>query len=416
MGGFHLVRTVRGDRSGEGGLPRLCEFARLRQRQRGHERGERLVQPQAIPPVHRHQIAEPHVRHLVEQHTRMGAAVLPCDRTAPDVALVEGDRRDILHGSPVEVRHKQLIVFTERERQVEVVLEELESLAGESEPRFRVDVVRQRLPCEQPQRYLPGLRFPHAVVARMQRVDVGADGQRGRKRPGFLVTGLGDVRFCGDRHHHPVGGRRDLRGVPGLQIRLVEGGKQAVLVEGLEVGKHIDATILGVDETIQPGAVGAVGAREPHHCLVAPAHQGAARQRQVMAVVTTVRLGAIDDDRHHGTASEIESQIARRIGEIERDPHAARVLGSDPVQSHGELVAEVADPVTAGARLLHRQHRTGLLCHGLRRNQRREDQQRCRQERLHVTAAYGPGVVTRCFHRSQARRKSLPADSSASSR
>ena len=30
-----------------------------------HERGERLVQPDAVPPPHRHQVAEPHVGQLV---------------------------------------------------------------------------------------------------------------------------------------------------------------------------------------------------------------------------------------------------------------------------------------------------------------------------------------------------------------
>ena len=35
-----------------------------------HEVGERLVEPGVLPPLHRHQVAEPHVGHLVGDHGR----------------------------------------------------------------------------------------------------------------------------------------------------------------------------------------------------------------------------------------------------------------------------------------------------------------------------------------------------------
>jgi hypothetical protein len=34
-------------------------------REEADELGERLVEPQVVPPAHRHEVAEPHVRHLV---------------------------------------------------------------------------------------------------------------------------------------------------------------------------------------------------------------------------------------------------------------------------------------------------------------------------------------------------------------
>ncbi len=67
MGGRQLVLAVGPGlvqlrERGPGGRP----ARRLGLRERARPGGERLVQPQVVPPAHRHQVAEPHVRHLVQ--------------------------------------------------------------------------------------------------------------------------------------------------------------------------------------------------------------------------------------------------------------------------------------------------------------------------------------------------------------
>ena len=93
-----------------------------------HERGERFVEPDAIPPRHRDEVAEPHVRVLVGDHVgdalelavRGGALVHQQRR------LAEGDRAEVLHRPGREVRDRQEIELVARVRQAVIVLEEAE--------------------------------------------------------------------------------------------------------------------------------------------------------------------------------------------------------------------------------------------------------------------------------------------------
>src|SRR5256886_9654917 len=48
------------------GRPRVRPAGGLGLAERGGEGGERLLQPQVVPPAHGDQVAEPHVRHLVQ--------------------------------------------------------------------------------------------------------------------------------------------------------------------------------------------------------------------------------------------------------------------------------------------------------------------------------------------------------------
>ena len=52
------------------GHPAVREPGRLGQSQPAHVVGEGLLEPQIVPPLHRHQVSEPHVRHLVEDDVR----------------------------------------------------------------------------------------------------------------------------------------------------------------------------------------------------------------------------------------------------------------------------------------------------------------------------------------------------------
>ena len=91
----------------------------------GHPGGERLVEPQVVPPDHRHQVAEPLVRELVRDH--LGDALLHRQRRGRRVEqqrhLAEGDRARVLHRAGLEVGHADLIELAERVGEAEVVLE-----------------------------------------------------------------------------------------------------------------------------------------------------------------------------------------------------------------------------------------------------------------------------------------------------
>ena len=60
---------------------------RVFHRQVGHVGRERLVQPQIVPPTHRDEVAEPHVRHLVKDHFGAVEALNFCRRVAEDHPL-----------------------------------------------------------------------------------------------------------------------------------------------------------------------------------------------------------------------------------------------------------------------------------------------------------------------------------------
>ena len=65
--------------------------------------GERFVEPEVVPPAHRHKVAEPHVGDLVEDDLGKVGDVTRSWRAAEDVALGVGDESHVLHGANVEL-------------------------------------------------------------------------------------------------------------------------------------------------------------------------------------------------------------------------------------------------------------------------------------------------------------------------
>ena len=121
----HLVgRALEG---GEEGGPLLGELARPRHAPVGRPGGEGLVEPEVVPPLHRHEVAEPHVRHLVEDELRPDGALRVGRGSAEELAVAVGDAAPVLHRA-AEVGHEDLVVALLRERVAEPLAEERQAL------------------------------------------------------------------------------------------------------------------------------------------------------------------------------------------------------------------------------------------------------------------------------------------------
>lgn len=100
MGGGPLVGVVAPALAGDGEVgPGVDEAGGLGQHLVAHVLGEGLVQPDVVPPLERHQIAEPHMGHLVGDHDAAGLAFGVGDGGAVDELVAEGDQAGVLHGA-----------------------------------------------------------------------------------------------------------------------------------------------------------------------------------------------------------------------------------------------------------------------------------------------------------------------------
>ena len=228
----------------------------LGQSQVAHELGEGLVEPQVVPPLHGDQVAEPHVRQLVQD--RVGASLhLSLGGTrAEDVGVTEGHAAGVLHRARVVLGHEDLVVLGEGVGDAVGTLEELEALTGDLDDLVGIQVLDD------------GGAGVHAQV---DRAAVGG-GQRGRR----ALVGAGDDR--GDVGRHDLGGREavdpglaiflggrgrrvgedlpalgglDRQGEGGLQVGLLEGRVDATGIGNLELGVCVGPAVGGVDEAVQ---------------------------------------------------------------------------------------------------------------------------------------------------------------------
>ena len=93
-----------------------------------HEGGEGLVEPDAVPPGHRDEVAEPHVRVLVRDHVG-DALELGVGRRAlvhQQRGLPKRDRAEVLHRARREVGDREEVELVARVRQAVILLEEAE--------------------------------------------------------------------------------------------------------------------------------------------------------------------------------------------------------------------------------------------------------------------------------------------------
>ena len=104
-----------------------------------HERGEGLVEPDAVPPLHRHEVAEPHVGDLVgddvDDALQLGlGGVLGVDE---EERLAEGDAAEVLHGAEGEVGDGDEVELVARVGDAEVVGEVAQGELGRPRGRRR---------------------------------------------------------------------------------------------------------------------------------------------------------------------------------------------------------------------------------------------------------------------------------------
>ncbi len=319
------------------------------------ELGERLVEPEVVPPAHRHDVAEPHVRHLVEQHV---GEDLPLGRgrlAAAQHGVGPRHAAVVLHRT-AEVRQEHLVVGALRERHAEAVAEELEALRGEGEELVGVA----------PQRGLKGLA---GVEAELVAVDLAAhlrerpghdDGvvrrQRrgGRERPAPGSVDVVDHRVAGVADHRPPGGGGDGEGVGRLQVGLVEAGPGIAGLVGLERRPQVDVVVGRVDGAVHAPAVGGVGLHAGDDQLVVlrepvqrdPPLDGGWQRRAVER--RRLHLGAaVDEGRRAGGRGEAhradgaEVRTVGQGGEVDGD-----VVGGDRQEGRaldGLLLSQAAD-------------------------------------------------------------------------
>ena len=103
-----------------------------------HERGERLVEPDPVPPLHRDEVAEPHVGQLVGDDIgdQLALALGGRGRIDEQQVLAERDAAQVLHRAGGEVGQRQQVDLVARIGDAVVVLEPAQA--------ERADVERER--------------------------------------------------------------------------------------------------------------------------------------------------------------------------------------------------------------------------------------------------------------------------------
>ena len=237
--------------------------------------GERLVEPQVVPPLHGDQVAEPHVRHLVQDHRAAELVERARLARARQVLVAQRHGAGVLHRAHVVLRHVELVVLAEGVGEVEGVLEEGEALLGDRQDVLEValEVLHQRLAAVVAQR-------DGAVLALVDVLDLvvltgDERGDVGRHRLGRLELPHGaavaeTLRLGGGGvgDDLPVLGRGDPEGEDRLEVGLLEGGVDPPGVGDLELRVEVDAVVGRVDEAVQALAGVGVGAVGTHDQLV----------------------------------------------------------------------------------------------------------------------------------------------------
>ena len=207
-----------------------------------HPRGKALVQPQVIPPLHRHQVAEPHMRHFVGHHFGhpLPGAGRRVGRVHQQRRFAVSHRPPVLHGAGRKVGNGEMVQLGQRVGDAEVIVEIAQQLDRSVQRETGLAFLARRGPYPH-QRAVGGLRLHRRQVAHHKGQQIGGHYRRGGETHCFSPrTGAGFLhrRGVGNRLILRVEFQRNLE--YGFGRRLVPAGKGAAGVGGLELrGRQI---------------------------------------------------------------------------------------------------------------------------------------------------------------------------------
>ena len=369
------IGDVGGDRMGRGQLvlaagtrlvlvgkrdPTVLEASGLDLGQHRHERREALVQPEVIPPAHGDQVAKPHVGHLVQDGV---CPVLPDGLGhlgAEDHRLIEGDAADILHRAGAELGDEELVVLLEGIGVLVGLAVEIETLLRDGENLIRIEVLRQGLPAEEPEVDV-AVAVAHAMVGPgHDRGQVGGHLGSRPERPALDVLLARHLLRLPRvvRDHDPVARRQDREREARFEVRLIETGKHAVGVEGLELTVEVDLVVDRILEAAEPGADVLVGACPQHVQLVRiakVAEHDAGAIEGFLGDLRAVQLAAVDRG-----GQEIDKRVCPRLLAKEVDGGFAGKGVAVPGQIERNVVQRRLDQLSPATGFIARQVIAGV--------------------------------------------------------
>ena len=192
---------------------------------RGHEVREHFLEPDVVEPLHRDEIAEPHVRGLVRDQAR-AAEQFHVGRgfVEQQTAGAVQDRPGMLHAPVLKRRDQREVEFLERVVDAGVVFEPVDRSGVQVEDLLDVALDGRRVRFPVQHRHRPAVALPrdHLELASHESKDVRADRSRRpeavRRARAGLVDGLD--RRVGQRA--PAGRNRERQFERGLEVGLIE--------------------------------------------------------------------------------------------------------------------------------------------------------------------------------------------------
>ena len=158
---------------------------------RGHEVGKHLLQPHIVEPLHRHEIAEPHVGRFVGNEVRPGQElILGRGLVEEERGRVVIDRSRVLHAAELKRRQEYEVEFFKRKFPVGVGFQPIERLLVQIEDDLAI------------RRYLLGISLavkevehPVAALRSFDREPAGSESEKiGRKRLCFSKSDRDAIR------------------------------------------------------------------------------------------------------------------------------------------------------------------------------------------------------------------------------
>ena len=233
-----------------------------------HERREGFVEPDTLPPFHRHQVTEPHVCDLVVDDLGDALAFGQGRRLGVDQqgGLAVGDQSQVLHRAETEVGNRNHVELVARVGDREVVREEAQGEGPGVEGHVGEVTLAQRV--DDAQRYAVDVDFGGLLEGTDDEGhQVGGHDHRGRegeRAPSVAEVGRGGLGGVGVRRQ--VRGHRQINLPGGLEGRLVPAREGASCVGVLELGggDGVDLAILSRER----------GTVETHEKVVQDAGEG----------------------------------------------------------------------------------------------------------------------------------------------